>query len=172
MTGGSGALPRWAWSPGALFGIAGTFAASDSLRGLAWASDGTALIVAAALLTMRHARLGNDLAAAGFLVFTAGETLIVCVSAATLEAATPTFAAGSVLWAASLAMVSASRIVPPLVQGLEYAAALLFTRVAVQIFTGAAVTPLSRPLPFFALPLFAGTLFGWARVDYREAAPG
>ena len=42
--------------------------------------DGTALIVAAALLAVHHGRRGNDLAAAGFLLFVAGEALILCVS--------------------------------------------------------------------------------------------
>lgn len=37
---------------GAILGMAGTFAPSASLRGLAWGMDGTALIVAAALLTI------------------------------------------------------------------------------------------------------------------------
>ena len=62
---------------GALLGMAGTFAPSASLRGLAWGVDGTALIVATALLTVHHLRRGNDLAAAGFLVFVVGETLIL-----------------------------------------------------------------------------------------------
>jgi hypothetical protein len=49
-------------------------------------------------------------------------------------------------------------------------AALLFAAVAVQVFTGHALTPLSQPLPFFAYPFLAATLFGWAWVDYRSAA--
>jgi len=49
-------------------------------------------------------------------------------------------------------------------------AALLFAAVAVQIFMGRALTPLSHPLPFFAYPFLAITLFGWAWVDYRDAA--
>jgi hypothetical protein len=62
---------------GAVLGMAGTFAPSASLRGLAWGLDGTALIVATALLTVHHLRRGNDLLAAGYLVFVAGETLIL-----------------------------------------------------------------------------------------------
>jgi len=46
----------------------------------------------------------------------------------------------------------------------------LFAVVAVQIFVGRALTPLSQPLPFFAYPFLAITLFGWAWVDYRDAA--
>ena len=39
---------------GALLGMAGAFAPSPSLRGLAWGLDGTALIVVTALLTVHH----------------------------------------------------------------------------------------------------------------------
>ncbi len=155
---------------GAVLGIAGTFAPSASLRGLAWGVDGTSLIVASALLAVHHWRRGNDLAAAGFLVFVAGETLIVSGAAMTLEASAPSFGAGVSLWAASLVLVSASRTMPLLVRGTGFLAALLFGVVAVRIFMGAALTPLSEPLPFFAYPFLAATLVGWAWVHYRRAA--
>jgi hypothetical protein len=41
--------------------------------------------------------------------------------------------------------------------------------VALQIFAGQALTPLSRPLPFFAYPFLAATLFGWAWTHYLRA---
>jgi len=153
---------------GALLGMAGTFAPSASLRGLAWGVDGTALIVATALLTVHHLRRGNDLAAAGFLVFVVGETLILSGAGMDLEASAPSFAAGVALWAASLAMVSASNAVPVLVKGVGLVAALLFAVVAAEIFAGRALTPLSEPLPFFAYPFLAATLFGWAWVHSRR----
>ena len=155
---------------GATLGIAGTFASSAAWRGLAWGLDGTALVVACALLAVHHVRRGNDLAAAGFLVFVAGETLILSGSAMTLEASAPSFAAGVALWAAALALVSASSIMPIWIRGLGFVAALLFTVVAVRIFMGAPLTPLSEPLPFFAYPFLAGTLLGWAWVYYRGTA--
>ena len=37
-----------------------------------------------------------------------------------------------------------------------------FSDVAVRIFHGAELTPLSEPLSYFAYPLLATTLFGWA----------
>jgi len=153
---------------GAVLGIAGTFATSATWRGLAWGLDGTALVVASALLTVHHFRRGNDLAAAGFLVFVAAETLIVSGSAMTLEASAPSFGAGVGLWAASLVLVSASGTMPILVRVTGLLAALLFTAVAVKIFMGDAVTPASQPLPFFAYPLLAATLGGWAWAHYRD----
>ena len=147
---------------GAVLGVAGTFAPSAPLRGLAWGLDGTALIVACALLTVQHIQSRNDLAAAGFLVFVAGETLVLSGAAMTLEASKPAFAAGVGLWAASLVLVGASRIMPRIVNGIGFVGALLFAIVAVRIFMGADLTPLSRPLPIFAYPSLAATLFGWA----------
>ena len=152
---------------GALLGMAGTFAPSASLRALAWGVDGTALIVAVALLTIHHVRRGNDVAAAGFLVFAVGEALIVSGSAMDLVASAPSFASGAALWAAALVLVSADRVMPALVRGVGFVAALLLAFVALQIFSGRALTPLSRPLPFFAYPFLAATLFGWAWVHYR-----
>ena len=155
---------------GAVLGLAGTFAPSTSWRGLAWGVDGTALVVAAALLSVHYVRRGNELAATGFLIFLAGEALILSSAAMTLEASAPSFGAGVALWAASLALVSASNIMPVVVRGVGFLAALLFTVVAAQIFMGAALTPLSTPLPFFAYPVLVATLLGWAWVHYRGAA--
>jgi len=155
---------------GAVFGVAGTFAPSAALRGLAWGLDGTALIVATALLTIHHTRRGNELAAAGFFVFAVGEGLILSGAAMDLMASAPLFAAGVSLWAASLALVSASSVMPSAIRGLGFAASLLFAIVAVRIFLGEVLTPLSRPLPFFAYPFLAATLCGWAWAHYRSAA--
>jgi hypothetical protein len=155
---------------GALLGMAGTFVPSASLRGLFWGLDGIALIVATALLTIHHVRRGNDAVAAGFLVFVVGETLILSGAAMDLAASGPLFAAGTGLWADSLVLVSAPRVMPSWVRVVAAFAALLFAVVAVQIFLGRALTPLSQPLPFFAYPFLAVTLFGWAWVHYRNAA--
>ena len=149
--------------------MAGTFAPSASLRGLLWGLDGIALIAATALLTIHHARRGNDVVAAGFLVFVAGETLILSGAAMDLATSGPVFAGGVALWAASLALVSAPSVMPSWLRVVAAVAALLFGVVAVQIFLGRALTPLSLPLPFLAYPFLAVTLFGCARVDYHDA---
>jgi len=147
---------------GAVLGIAGTFAPDAALRGLAWGVDGTALVLAAALLMVHHLRLGNDMMAAGYAIFGIGEALIVSGSAVELTASGPVFGAGSALWAASLALVSAPKVLPSLVRGFGFIASILFTIVALQIFAGRALTPLSSPLPFFAYPFLAASLLGWA----------
>ena len=147
---------------GALLGIAGSFAPSPQLRALAWGIDGTALIVACALLVVYHLRQRQEQLAAGFLVFLAGETLIVSGSGMELVASAPLFAAGAALWAAALALVSASPLLPAFVRGTGAIAAVLFATTAVRMFLGAGLTPLSTPLPFDAYPFLAITLFGWA----------
>ena len=99
-----------------------------------------------------------------------GEALLLSGVAKTLEASAPSFAAGVGLWSASLVLVSASNVMPIVVKGLGFIAALLFAVVAVRIFMGDALTPLSTPLPFFAYPFLVATLVGWAWVHYRGAA--
>src|SRR5688572_16775548 len=95
---------------GAVLGMAGSFAPSAQLRGLAWGVDGIALVVASALLVVHHVREGNVQLAAGFLVFLAGETLIVSGAAMDLVASAPSFAGGVGLWSAGLALISASPV--------------------------------------------------------------
>ena len=154
---------------GSILGTAGTFTSSASWRGLAWGLDGTALIMAAALLAVHHFRKGNDVVAAGFLVFLVGEALIVPGAAMDLEASRPLFAAGAALWSASLALVSSSRVMPPFVRVVGFLGSLLFAVVALPMFVGGSLTALSRPLPFFAYPFLVATLLGWAWVHYRRA---
>jgi hypothetical protein len=132
--------------------------------------DGTALILATALLTVHHLRRGNDLVAAGYLVFAVGEGLILSGAAMDLAAVAPSFAAGVALWATSLALVSAADAIPGVVRGVGFIGSFLFAVVAVQMFSGRPLTPLSEPLPFFAYPFLAATLLGWAWVHYRHPA--
>ncbi|MCC6989470.1 MAG: hypothetical protein IT181_10760 [Acidobacteria bacterium] len=147
---------------GALLGLAGSVAPTASLRGLAWGIDGTALVVAAALLAIHCLCRDYQSVAAGFLVFIAGQTLVLSGSAMSLEASSPLFAAGAALWAAALVLISAPRVMPLAVRVLGGVAALLFALTALQVFAGRSLTPLSEPLPFMAYPVFVLTLFGWA----------
>lgn len=153
---------------GAVLGIAGSFAPSAELRGLAWGVDGIAIIVGSALLVAHHVREGNVQLAAGFLVFLAGETLIVSTSAMDLVASAPTFAAGAGLWSAALAVVSAAPAMPALIRTTGAIASALFAVTAIRMFCGEALTALSKPLPFYAYPFFAITLFGWAWMHVRS----
>jgi hypothetical protein len=83
-------------------------------------------------------------------------------AAMALVASSPVFAAGVGLWAAALSLVSASHAMPSWVRVVAAVAAILFAVVAVQVFIGRALTPLSQPLPFFAYPFLVATLFGCA----------
>jgi hypothetical protein len=153
---------------GALLGIAGSFAPSVELRGLAWGIDGIAIIVGSALLVVHHVRGGNDQLAAGFLVFLAGETLIVAGSAMDLTASAPLFAAGAGLWSAALALISASPLMPAFIRVTGAIASVLLAVTAVRLFGGAGLTALSKPLPFYAYPFLAITLLGWAWAHVRS----
>jgi hypothetical protein len=147
---------------GALLGLAGSFAPTASLRGLAWGIDGTVLIVGAAVLSVYFMRRGQDILAAGFLVFIAGEALVVSGSAMSLEASGPSFAAGAALWAAALVLISVPKVMPLPVRALGGIAALLLAGTALQVFAGRSLNPLSEPLPFVAYPFLVFTMFGWA----------
>jgi len=152
---------------GALLGMAGSFAPSAELRGLFWGVDGTSLVVGTALLAVHHSRRGNDLLAAAFLVYMVGETLMVLGASMELTASAPLLAAGTALWSASLALASASDLMPRFVRVTGAVGSLLFGITALQNFGGGHLTPLSRPLPFFGFPFLAATLIGWAWVHAR-----
>jgi hypothetical protein len=146
---------------GAVFGMAGTFAPSASLRGLAWGIDGVGLVMAAALLTLVFYREGQDLVASGFLVFALGEGIILSSAAMDLAASVPSFGAGTSLWALALLLISIPRVFPIAVRLLGLFAAVLFGVTALLIFAGVHVTPLTTPLPFYAYPVLVATLIGW-----------
>ena len=154
---------------GGLLGLAGSFA-PPGVRGVAWGLDGTALVVGTLLMAVHHVKLGNEQLAAGFFTYVAGQTLVVSSSAMDLIASSPSFGAGAGLWAAGLALVSASSTMPIFVRATGAVSALLFAVVAVQIFGGMALTPLSKPLPIAAYPFLVLTLFGWAWVHYRRSS--
>ncbi len=153
---------------GAVLGLVGSFTPAP-MRGLLWALDGTALVVASALLAMLHFRLGHDFAAAGFVVFAIGQGLIL--SGASLEPGEITvmsaFAAGAALWAAGLALVSAPRVMPPLVRILGFVAAALLAAHAIIVFSGHPLTSLSTPLPLLAYPFLVATLLCWAWITWK-----
>ena len=146
---------------GGVLGMAGTLAPSDSLRGLAWGIDGIALVMACSLLTLRFFRMGQEIVAAGFLVFAIGESLLVSGAAMDLARSAPSFGGGVGLWAAGLVLISVPHAFPLAVRLLGVAAALLFAVTAILIFAGADITPLSQPLPFLAYPVLVATFVGW-----------
>jgi hypothetical protein len=156
--------------------MAGTFAPSASLRGLAWGIDGVGLVMASALLTLAFYRKGQDLVASGFLVFLVGEGLILSGAAMDLAASVPSFGAGISLWALALVLISIPRVFPVPVRLLGFFAAVLFGVAAVQIFAGIQVMPTTAPLPFYAYPVLVATFVGWiwtlVKVDALPSSEG
>ena len=159
---------------GAVFGLAGTLVPSPALQASLWAIDSVALVVATSLLALRYFRAGVDLVAAGFLVFAIGEGVLLSGTAAGPTASVPAFAAGTALWAAALALVSAPRQLPWWARGLGGGGACMFAITAGRIYAGEALLPTSSPLPFFAYPFLVATLLGWAWVLLRghDQRPG
>jgi hypothetical protein len=62
---------------GAVFGMAGTFAAQPNLQAVLWAIDGAGLVMAAAVLAVKYFRKEHDVIAAGFLVFAIAEAVML-----------------------------------------------------------------------------------------------
>jgi hypothetical protein len=141
--------------------MAGTFVASDALRETLWTIDGVGVVVAAALLTLKYQRLGNDLVAAGFLTFLAGESLLLAGNAAGLQASVPSYAGGISLWAAGLVLVSAPATFALWMRLTAFVSALLFTVSAAMILWGAQLLPTSSPLPALGYPFLVLTFIGW-----------
>jgi hypothetical protein len=146
---------------GGLLGLAGTFAPSDSLRGLAWGVDGLALVMASAVLTVGFFRAGHDLVASGFLVFAVGQGLVVSGAAMDLPRSVPSFGAGAGLWAVGLLLISVPQTMPVAARLLGVLTALLSAVTSLRIFAGELLEPTSSPLPFFVYPVFVATLGSW-----------
>lgn len=145
---------------GGAFGLAGTFVASAPLRETLWMIDGVALVVATALLTMKYQRLGNDLVAAGFLTFLAGESLLLAGNAAGLEASVPSYVGGISLWAAALVLIGASSTFALWMRLTGLIAAVLFVVTVAMVLWGAPL-PTSAPLPAAGYPFLVLTFAGW-----------
>ena len=153
---------------GGILGMAGSFISSPSLRSLAWGVDGVGLILATSLLTIHYFRKESDVTAGGFLIFAIGEGLILSSSGIDLNAGISSFGAGISLWAASLFLISFQKTFPLFIRCTGLLAAVLFSIVAVQIFTGNQLNALAKLLPFYAYPIFVITIFGWAWTLLKE----
>lgn len=156
---------------GGIGGIAGSVAPAAEVRQVLWAVDGVSLVCAAALLAVKYLRRGQDLLASGFLVFLAGETLVLSGTAAGLAASVPSFAAGISLWAAALVLLGVPRTFPIWGRIAGFIAALLFVVTAARIFWGEVLLPTDAPLPTLGYPFLVLSFAGWiTRLIRPEAA--
>lgn len=146
---------------GGVFGMLGTMVAERNLQAAFWAVDGVGLVVATALLALRFFRTGNDVVAAGFLVFTIGESVMLAGTAESLAGSVPSFAAGSALWSAALLLTSVPKEFASWIRLVGTVGAILFAITAARIFWGEQVLPTTSPLPFFAYPFLVLTFAGW-----------
>ena len=153
---------------GGIFGMAGTFAPTASLRGFLWGIDGVGLIMATALLAVTFYRRGEDVAAAGFLVFCIGESQLLSGVAMDLAASGPSFGAGVGLWALGTALISSASVWPFAVRALGWLTTLVFAATALQIFGGRPISPLASPLPYYGYPVLVATLVGWIVTLWRD----
>ena len=116
---------------------------------------------ATALLAVKFFRSGNDVVAAGFLVFAIGEGVMLSGTATTLAGSVPSFAAGTALWSAALLLTSIPKEFAIWIRLIGVIGAVLFAITAARIFWGEQVLPTASPLPFFAYPFLVLTFIGW-----------
>jgi len=153
---------------GAAFGMVGSFVSSASLRAVAWGIDGIGLILASGLLTIYYFRKGFDLTAGGFLIFAIGQSLVLSSSGMNVDEYDYSFGAGTGLWATSLIVISLQKTYPAIVRIAGLIAAVLFAIVSVQVLAVQPVNALTKPLPFYAYPIFVVTILGWAWTLIRK----
>jgi hypothetical protein len=146
---------------GGALGMLGTMVTSQNVRAISWAVDGTALIVATSILALMYFRKGCDGIAAGFMVYAIGEAVMLSGTAASLEASIPSFAAGTALWSAGLLLISAPPVFVLWTRLAGLIGAILFGITSAQIFWGHPLTPIARPLPYYAYPFLVLTFIGW-----------
>jgi len=138
-----------------------TMVAERNLQAAFWAVDGVGLVMATALLALKFLRTGNDVVAAGFLVFTIGESVMLAGTAESLAGSVPSFAAGTALWSAALLLTSVPKEFAGWIRLVGIVGAILFAITAARIFWGEQVLPTASPLPFFAYPFLVLTFAGW-----------
>jgi hypothetical protein len=146
---------------GGVFGMAGTMVTEQNLRAAFWAIDGVGLIVATGLLALKFFHKGADLIAAGFLVFSIGEAVMLSGTAASLAGSVPSFAAGASLWSAALLLTGLPKEFSNWIRLTSLIGAVLFAVTTGRIFLGEQVLPTAAPLPYFAYPFLVLTFVGW-----------
>src|SRR5512133_206655 len=124
---------------GAVFGLAGTLMSSTHLQAGLWAIDSVSLVIATSLLSLKYLQAGAEIVAGGFLVFAIGEGVLLSGTAAGPSGSVPAFAAGTALWAAGLALISAPSQLPPWLRLLGTIAACLFAITSARIYAGEAL---------------------------------
>jgi hypothetical protein len=154
---------------GAAFGLAGTFVADPHVQALLWAIDGAGIVAAAALLALKCFRTGDDIVAAGFLVFAIAEAVLLSGGAAGPAASVPSFGGGTLLWAMGLLLISIPGKFALAIRLVGALAAVLFAITALRIFSGEQLTATSAPLPAFGYPVLVLTFLGWIWTLLRES---
>jgi len=153
---------------GGALGMLGTMVAAQNIRAVAWAIDGSALVVATSLLALIFFRKNNDCVAAGFLVYAIGEGVMLGGTAGSLEAGLPSFAAGTALWSAGLLLTCIPNVFVIWTRIASLIAAVLFAVVSLRIFWGEQMLPVSKPLPYYAYPFLVLTFIGWIYTVLRK----
>lgn len=153
---------------GGALGMAGAMVTQQNLQAILWAIDAAGIVTASALLAIKYFRTGNDVVAGGFLVFAIAEGVLLSGTAAGPVGSVPAFAAGTILWASALLLISVPKLFALPIRILGIVSAILFIITAARIFWGEQLLPTAAPLPSYAYPLLVATFSGWIWTLWRE----
>jgi len=154
---------------GGVFGLLGTVITERNLQAASWAIDGTGLVMATALLTLKFFRQGSDVVAGGFLVFAIGEGVMLAGTAQPLAGSVPSFGAGTALWSCALLLTSAPREFAAWIRLAGIIGSILFAITSARIFLEEQLLPTASPLPFFAYPFLVLSFAGWIWTLLKES---
>lgn len=143
---------------GAVLGFGGSFVDQGAIQDVLYAVSAVGLIVAATLLAVEHASTGRRLAAAGFALLALSETRLL--SPTDTPGADVSFAAGVMVYAPGLLLVTLSSWAPRWVRATGAAAAVFFAAHALVFFGGGTVDS-TGPLASIGYGLLTLTVVGW-----------
>ena len=149
---------------GGALGLAGAATTQPNLQAILWAIDSAALVIATSLLTTKYFRKGNDLVAAGFMVFAIGEAVLLSGTAAGPAGSVPAFAAGTALWATALLLISIPKLFNLPIRILGAASGILFIITSGQNLLGRTIAADVEPIAELCIPLTGGNLH-WLDLD-------
>jgi hypothetical protein len=150
---------------GGVLGSSGSLVSPGAVQDTLYAVSAVGLILAATLLALEHAAARRRLAAAGFALLALGETRLVNPTDA--PGADASFAAGVMLYAPGLLLISLSSWAPRWVRATGAAAAVVFAAHALVYFGGGTVDS-TGPLAAIGYGLLTVTVAGWAITVLRS----
>ncbi|MBI1307243.1 MAG: hypothetical protein GC181_11625 [Bacteroidetes bacterium] len=145
---------------GALLGIAGMIFQEPLLQVAVFEISSLSLVVALSVLTFKYFRSGNDLVAAGYLIFAVGESVMTAGAAGGMYQGMASFGAGMLLYVPALLLISLPKELPIIPRITGFVATIPFAIAGFKIFLGEEITYTSL-FPSIGYALLTITMIFW-----------